>query len=109
MHVRENRKAGRGAHAGERSKALVETRAAMCTGVRSIRFVEARFEDDAARNALSESRQVLGDAQIERVVFEHTRAGNQEERVTAKVGHVSRRLPRVTPSRVWRDGSWLST
>ena len=69
----------------------------MRAGVRAIRLVEARLVDDAARHAFGEPREVLADAQVERVVLEHARAGDQEERVTSEVRrHVSRRLRRAT-------------
>ena len=81
MHVGEDRQSGRRAHAIERGEPLVEPGPAARAGVRAIGLVEARLEDDSARHALGEPREVLADAQVERVVLEHTRTGDEEERV----------------------------
>jgi len=57
----------------------------MRAGVRAIGFVEAGLIDDATWNALGQLREMFGDRQIQRVILEDARAGDQKEGVTAKV------------------------
>ena len=61
-------------------EAFVESGTTKRTGVRAIGLVEACLEDDAAGHVLRESRQVLSHPEVQRVVFQHTRARNQEQR-----------------------------
>ena len=84
MNISENRQAGRRANAIERSETFVEPGPAVSAGVRAIRFVEARLVDDAARHAFGESREMLADAQVERVALEHARTGNEKQRITSE-------------------------
>ena len=56
----------------------------MRTLIRAVCLVEARLEDDAAGNCLSEPREMFGYAKIERVVLEDTRAGDEKERITSE-------------------------
>src|SRR5213079_3383896 len=70
MHVREHTQSGLALYALELSKSLLDAGAARCVDVGAVGFVEARFIDDAAGHSTGELGQLLGDAQVERVVFE---------------------------------------
>src|SRR6185503_7956935 len=94
MHVGENGQPGGRSNPIERGESLVQSRSTMRAGVRAIGFVEAGLIDDATWNALGQLREMFGDRQIQRVILEDARAGDQKEGVTAKVRrHVSRRPP----------------
>src|SRR6185369_7719744 len=83
------------AHTRERREAVIEARASMAALIRTIRLVEACLVDDPAGHLLREAREVLADAQVQRIVFEHARAGDEKERVFSEpYRHVSRPLPR---------------
>ena len=82
MHVGEHGQPRRGAHAIERGESLVQPGTAKRPGVRAVGLVEARLEDDAARDALREPREMLRDSQVEAVVLEHARARDEEQRIT---------------------------
>ena len=89
MHVGEHGQPRRRADAIERGEPLVEPGPRERAGVGAIGLVEARLEDDAAGHALGEPREMLGDAQVERVVLEHAGAGDEEERVAPEARHAS--------------------
>jgi len=62
----------------------LESRAACRTGIRTVGFVEAGLVNNAARHFFSEPSEGFTDAQIEGVVFELARAGNQKQFVGLK-------------------------
>ena len=79
MHVREHRKARALAHAREGREPRIDARPARCVAIRSIGLVEARLEDDPSRYALGETREVIGHAKVQLIVFDDARSGDHEE------------------------------
>src|SRR5687768_7977302 len=98
MHIREHRRAGRALDLLELAQALVDARAAMGADIGPICLVEAGLEDDSARNARRETRELFGDAKVQRIVLEHAGSRNEKQRIVAEQSHVSRRPPRTTES-----------
>src|ERR1043166_4105561 len=84
MHVGENREPGFLSHARERGEAFIESGTTMGAGVRSVGFVEACLEDDAARPRAGEPGEMFSDAKVERIAFEDAGTGDQEQRITRK-------------------------
>src|SRR6185503_6267640 len=110
MHVRQQRQTGLLAHARELRETFIESGTAMRARGRAIRLVEACLENDTARHGVGQPGEMFGDAQIQRVILEHTRARDQEEGVSSEVrsvrSHVSP-LPRpATPSRACDECAW---
>src|SRR5918992_676309 len=115
VDVSEEREAARGSHPLECAKTVIEAGATMSIDIRTVRLVEARFEDHAAGHALGEVCEVLGDTLIEFIVLEHARSRDQEQCVRMKANrHVSRPFRRaldrcaspdhVSPSQPLRRG-----
>jgi hypothetical protein len=80
VHVREDAQPGLLFHAGERREPALEPRTTRRAGVRTIGLVEAGLEHHAAGDSVAETRDVFGDAEVERVVLELARAGDEEQR-----------------------------
>ncbi len=86
VHVGENRKSRRLTNTVERGKAFVQSRTPRGSGIGAVGLVEARLEDDSTRDTLRHAREMLGDAQVERVVLDDTRSGDEKKRIARKGG-----------------------
>src|SRR5438094_611223 len=85
MNVGQDAQPARLLDAFQRAQTVVQPRSAVRAGVRAVGLVEARLVDDAARNAVGELREPLGDREIERVVLENAGAGDDEERMVPPI------------------------
>jgi hypothetical protein len=84
VNIREDREARRGAYALERGEPSINPRSSRRITVRAVGFVEARLVDDSARDAFRQARESLSDSEVQAVVFQNARAGNQKEPVRRK-------------------------
>src|SRR3954471_9571384 len=95
MHVGEHRQPRLAAHAIECGEPLLQAEAASGAGVGAVGLVEACFEDDAAWHRRCQAGEMLRHAQVEGVVLELARTGDEEERVpTEEHGHQLRAVAR---------------
>src|SRR5687767_12485166 len=81
MNVGQNTQSCLSAHAPECVQAAIEPGTASGVRVRSVCLIEAGLEDDSTGHRRLQARELAGDAHVERIVFDDTRTGNDEQSV----------------------------